>query len=327
VNGRSVLVTGAGGFIGGHLASRLVRDGARVRAFIRYNSRGDLGALEWFDAAVVEHMEIVAGDLRDTESVARAARDIEVIFHLGAQIAIPYSYLNARDFFQTNVLGSLNVAHAALDAGVERVVHVSTSEVYGSAQTVPITELHPLEAQSPYAASKIGADKLMESFHRAHGLPVTVVRPFNTYGPHQSARAIVPTIITQALAGETLRLGALAPRRDLTYVSDTVEGFIAAARADGAAGRTVHLGTGADVSVEELVELVSELLERPLRTELDPGRLRPPKSEVDRLVSDPTLAAHLLGWQARVGLREGLVPTIAWIADNAGRYRQGEYTV
>lgn len=327
MNGRAVLVTGAGGFIGGHLATRLVAEGARVRAFVRYNSRGDLGALGWFDPDVVAEIETAAGDLRDVESVAAAVRGVEVVFHLGAQVAIPYSYRNGRDFFETNVLGSLNVAHAALAANVERVVHVSTSEVYGSAQTVPISERHPLEAQSPYAASKIGADKLMESFHRAHGLPVVIVRPFNTYGPHQSARAIVPTIVTQALAGETLRLGALSPRRDLTYVSDTVAGMIAAARADAAVGLTVHLGTGADVSVGQLVEAVSELLDRPLRTELDPVRLRPIDSEVDRLVSDPTRARELLGWRAEVSLREGLVPTIEWIGANLDRYREGEYAV
>jgi dTDP-glucose 4,6-dehydratase len=327
VNGRAALVTGAGGFIGGHLAACLVAEGARVRAFVRYNSRGDIGTLGWLDPAVVAEMEIVAGDLRDVESVAQAVRGADTVFHLGAQIAIPYSYRNARDFFETNVLGSLNVAQSALAANVQRVVHVSTSEVYGSAQTVPISERHPLEAQSPYSASKIGADKLMESFHRTYGLPVVIVRPFNTYGPHQSARAIVPTVITQALAGQALRLGALTPRRDLTYVSDTVAGMIAAALAERAVGSTVHLGTGTEVSVGELVEIVGELLGRPLRAELDEDRLRPSDSEVDRLVSDPSLAEKLLGWRPRTELRDGLEPTIEWIRANRDRYRVGEYAV
>jgi NAD dependent epimerase/dehydratase len=325
MSARRVLVTGAGGFIGGHLAAALVRGGERVTAFVRYNSRDDCGTLAWFEPELVAEIEVVAGDVRDVESVARAMRDTDVVFHLAAQIAIPYSYVNPRDFFETNVLGSLNVARTALDAGVERVVHASTSEVYGSPRSVPITEDHPLQPQSPYAASKVGADKLMESWQRAYGLPVTVLRPFNTFGPHQSARAVIPTILTQALAGDELRLGALEPRRDLTYVTDTAAGFIAASRAPGAVGRTVQLGTGVDVSVGELVALASELLGKELRVELDEQRLRPPDSEVDRLVSDPSLARELTGWKPEVELREGFVRTLEWIRGNTGRYRVGEY--
>jgi NAD dependent epimerase/dehydratase len=328
MQGRRVLVTGAGGFIGGHLAAALVREGAQVRALCRYNSRNDHGALEWHDREVVREMEVVLGDLRDLESVSGAAEGTEVIMHLGAQIAIPYSYVNARDFFETNVLGSLNVAQAALAHGVERVIHTSTSEVYGTAQTRPISEEHPLAAQSPYSASKIGADKLMESFHRSHGLPATIIRPFNTYGPHQSARAVIPTIMTQALAGGPVKLGSLHPRRDLTYVDDTVAAFIAAATSPPAVtGRTVQLGTGHDVSVGEIVELVGDLLGRQLQVETEDTRIRPELSEVEVLVADPSLARELCGWQAEVGLRDGLQRTLAWIEQNAERFKVGDYVI
>jgi NAD dependent epimerase/dehydratase len=325
MSGRSFLVTGAGGFIGGHLVERLVAYGARVRAFCRYNSRDDRGTLGWLDEAVQREIDVVMGDLRDIESVSGAVAGVETVIHLGAQIAIPYSYVNARDYFETNVIGTLNVAQAALQHGVERLVHTSTSEVYGTAQTVPITEEHPLEAQSPYAASKIGADKLVESFHRSHGLRAVVLRPFNTYGPRQSARAVIPTIITQALAGPTLRLGALDPRRDLTFVEDTAAGFIAAALADDAIGSTIQLGTGDSVSVGEIVDLVGELLGRDLQVETDPTRIRPPLSEVQLLLSDPARARRVTGWSPQVPLREGLARTITWVEANAGRFRTGEY--
>jgi nucleoside-diphosphate-sugar epimerase len=294
MRGTHVLVTGAGGFIGSHLVELLLHQGASVRALCRYNSRNERGALDWIDQAVLRDVDVVLGDLRDLESVDRATAGVEVVLHLGAQIAIPYSYLNARDFFETNVLGSLNVAQAALRHGVRRVVHTSTSEVYGSAQTVPITEDHPLEAQSPYAASKIGADKLMDSFHRSHDLPVTVLRPFNTYGPRQSARAVIPTIITQALAGDVLRLGALDPRRDLTYVEDTVAGA---------------------------------LLGRELTVQTDPARVRPRLSEVQLLLSDASLARDLTGWAPTIDLDEGLARTIAWIEANADRFRVDHYVI
>lgn len=326
MNGQKVLVTGAGGFIGGRLCVSLMEAGYDVRAFVRYNSRADHGTLHWIDPDLAEGLDIVAGDLRDPESVNRACEGVEVIFHLGAQIAIPYSYVNPRDFFETNVIGSLNVAQAALAGEAEHVIHVSTSEVYGSAQTIPITESHPIEAQSPYAASKVGADKLMDSFHRSFGLPMTIVRPFNTYGPFQSSRAIVPTIITQALVGENLRLGSLHPRRDLTYVADTARGFMAAAASPAAIGRTLQLGTGTDVSIGELVELVGELLGKELSVELDDARVRPPASEVQRLISSPALAGELTGWRPEVDLREGLLETIAWIEKNLTSFRSvGEY--
>lgn len=327
VNDRTVVVTGAGGFIGGHLTAALVRAGARVRAFVRYNSRNDRGTLDWLEPEITREIDTVLGDLRDVESVKSAVNGCDYVFHLGAQIAIPYSYVNPRDFFETNVLGSLNVAQGALASSVAHLVHVSTSEVYGTAQSVPITEDHPLEAQSPYAASKIGADKLMDSFHRTYGLPVTIVRPFNTYGPHQSARAIIPTILSQALSTGTLRLGALEPRRDLTYVEDTVAGFIAAAREPATIGRTVHLGSGHDVSVGEIVEMVSEVLGKPLPVEVEEERIRPPDSEVQRLVSSPILARELMGWRAQIPLKEGLARTLAWIEKNVHRYRVEEYVV
>lgn len=325
MSAESALVTGAGGFIGGHLATTLVGAGHRVHAFVRYNSRNDRGTLEWHDEPTVREMDVVFGDLRDAESVAAAVAGVDVVYHLGAQIAIPYSYVNARDFFETNVLGTLNVAEAALRVGVRRVVQVSTSEVYGTAQVVPMTENHALQAQSPYAASKIGADMLIESFARSHQLPMTIVRPFNTYGPHQSARAVIPTIITQALTGSAIRLGGLDARRDLTFVSDTVAGFISAAASAEAIGRTVQLGTGVDASVGEIVDLVGELLGRQLDIELDDARVRPAHSEVERLMSDPQLARQLIGWQPAVDLRVGLMATIEWIRSNSKRYRAGEY--
>jgi dTDP-glucose 4,6-dehydratase len=327
MHGTKVLVTGAAGFIGGHLVELLVREGADVRALCRYNSRNERGTLDWIDESVTAEVDVVLGDLRDVESVEQAVAGTEVVLHLGAQIAIPYSYLNARDFFETNVLGSLNVAQAALRHGVRRVVHTSTSEVYGTAQTVPITEDHPLEAQSPYSASKIGADKLMDSFHRSHDLPVTVLRPFNTFGPRQSARAVVPTIITQALAGDVLRLGALDPRRDLTFVEDTAAGFIAAARSEAANGRTIQLGTGEDVSVGQIVEKVGSILGKELTVETDEARIRPPQSEVQLLLSDPSLARELTGWTPTIGVDEGLARTIAWIEANTSRFRLGHYVI
>jgi NAD dependent epimerase/dehydratase len=327
VQGRSVLVTGAGGFIGGHLTAALVRAGANVRAFLRYNSRNDRGTLDWFGGEISAAVELVFGDLRDVESVSRAIQGTELVFHLGAQIAIPYSYVNPRDFFETNVLGSLNVAQAALEHQVKHVLHVSTSEVYGSARTIPITEEHPLEAQSPYSASKIGADKLMDSFHRTYGLSVTVLRPFNTYGPHQSARAIIPTVITQALASNVVRLGALEPRRDLTFVSDTVAGMIAAVSSPSTVGRTIQLGTGDDVSVGEIVTLVGELVGKQLEVQREEQRVRPQQSEVERLVSDPRLARELTGWEPSVTLSDGLAQTIEWIGANTHRYTIDQYVI
>ncbi|HEY1565797.1 MAG TPA: SDR family NAD(P)-dependent oxidoreductase [Solirubrobacteraceae bacterium] len=327
LSGRPVLVTGGGGFIGGHLVERLVAEGAAVTALVRYNSRNERGTLDWISPAVGSEVQVVLGELRDIESVSRAVKGAEVVLHLGAQIAIPYSYVNPRDFFEVNVLGTLNVAQACLAAGVQRVVHTSTSEVYGSAQQVPITEAHPLEPQSPYAASKLAADKLMDSWHRSFDLPMVVLRPFNTYGPRQSARAIIPTIISQALAGDTLRLGSLHPRRDLTFVADTAAGMVAAATAPDAVGQTIQLGTGHAVSVGDIVDLVGDLMGKELRPVLDEARVRPANSEVELLLSEPTRARDLLGWEPQVPLREGLEQTIEWVGLNTNRYRADEYVI
>ncbi len=322
---RPVLLTGAGGFIGSHLAEALVDAGARLRAFVRYNSRGDVGLLSLLPAATRAQIEIVAGDLRDLPAVQAAARDVSHIFHLGALIAIPYSYLHPAEVVETNVMGTLNVLLAARDDGIERFVHTSTSEVYGTALRVPIDEAHPLQGQSPYSASKIGADKLAESFYRAFETPVVTVRPFNTYGPRQSARAVIPTIISQALTGDVIRLGNLEARRDLTYVGDTVAGFLRAGERPGVVGETFNLGAGDEVSIGQLAETIIDLVDRPCRVEVDPARLRPEKSEVQRLLSDNGLARERLAWQPDVTLREGLRRTIRWIADHLDRYRPEEY--
>ena len=327
LDNRLVLVTGAGGFIGGHLVAELVRRGASVRALVHYNSRNERGTLDWLEPEVTADVDVVLGDLRDVESVQQAAEGADTILHLGAQIAIPYSFVNPRDFFETNVLGTLNVAQAALRGGARRVIHTSTSEVYGSARTVPITLDHPIEPQSPYAASKVAADKLMDAWHRSYELPMTIVRPFNTYGPRQSARAVIPTIMSQALAGGTLRLGSLTPRRDLTFVEDTVAGMLAAADSDAAIGRTIQLGTGEDVAIGDIVELVGDIVGRKLEVELDEARVRPAASEVERLISDPSLAQELTGWSAEVDLRDGLARTLDWIASNTQRYRANDYVI
>ena len=321
-----VLVTGAGGFIGSHLVERLVERGADVRAFVRYNSRNDRGLLDLLPPETLRAVQVVAGDIRDVEVVAEAIGGCGVVFHLAALIAIPYSYLSPRDYIETNVLGTLNIAQACRANGV-RLVHTSSSEVYGTAQTVPITEEHPLVGQSPYSASKIGADHLIESFHRAYGLAATILRPFNTYGPRQSARAIIPTIVAQALAGDVVRLGALSPTRDLTYVEDTVEGFICAAESDAAIGRTLQLGTGEETSVGDLVIEVGRIIGRELRVEQDEERLRPQESEVMRLVSSHARMTDATGWEPTISLRDGLERTIAWIEAHRDFYRVEEYVI
>jgi NAD dependent epimerase/dehydratase len=324
---RKVLVTGAGGFIGSHLAERLVKDGHQVRAFIRYNGRDDRGSLGDLPADIQAALEIERGDLKDPGAVHRAVDGREWVFHLGALIAIPYSYHNPYDVVQTNVLGTGHILDACrASSTVTRVVLTSTSEVYGTAQTVPIDEQHPLQGQSPYAATKIGADALGESYFRAFGLPVTVLRPFNTFGPRQSARAIIPTIISQALAKPTIRLGRLDPRRDLTYVKDTVAGFVAIAGCDAALGRAVNIGRGEDISIGDLVQMIGRRLGRTITVETDQERYRPAKSEVERLLAGTALAQSLWGWKPRYSLEEGLDETIAWVRDHLVRFRVESYT-
>jgi NAD dependent epimerase/dehydratase len=327
LSGRRAVVTGAGGFIGSHLVAELVEEGAQVRALVRYTSRGDWGNLRYLDEKVLGEIEVVLGDLRDPESVVEAVRDAEVVFNLAAQIAIPYSYVNPRDFVETNVVGTLNVLQACRAMEIPRLVQTSTSEVYGTAQSVPITEEHPFAAQSPYAASKVAADQLALSFHRSFELPVTVLRPFNTFGPRQSARAVIPTIIVQALKADVIRLGSLDPRRDLTYVSDCARGFTSAAASDAAVGQTLQLGTGVDVSVGDLVESVGSILGRELEVEQDPDRVRPEASEVMRLLSSPARMTELTGWKPEVSLADGLEQTIRWIEAHPEAYPLEGYVI
>lgn len=319
------MITGAGGFIGSHLTERLVRMGADVRAFVRYNSRNDPGFLHDLAPEIQSQIEIIGGDLRDSNAVQQAVEGMDLVFHLGALIAIPYSYQHPREVVETNVNGTLNVLLASREQGTPRLIHTSTSEVYGTAQRVPIDEAHPLQGQSPYSASKIGADKLAESFYRSYGLPVVTVRPFNTYGPRQSARAVIPTIITQALTQDVIHLGSLDTRRDFTYVADTVSGFIQAAQADGVEGETYNLGTGSEVTIGELVEKVFAITGRPVQVHTDQQRLRPEKSEVMRLLSDNRLARQRLSWEPITTLEEGLQETVRWIEQHLYRYRIGEY--
>jgi dTDP-glucose 4,6-dehydratase len=322
-----VLVTGAGGFIASHLVETLVRQKAKVRAFVRYNSRGDPGLLTLLPPEIFSQVEIVAGDLRDLPAVKDAARDVQVIFHLGALIAIPYSYLHPAEVIETNITGTLNVLLAGREWGTECIVHTSTSEVYGTAQYVPIDELHPLQGQSPYSASKIGADKIAESFYRSYDVPVVTLRPFNTYGPRQSTRAVIPTIISQALTQDVIRLGNLETRRDLTYVTDTVAGFLKVAETPGVWGETFNLGFGAEVSIADLAAEIIQLINRPVQIEVDQARFRPGKSEVQRLLSDNRKARQCLGWQPEVTLTEGLRRTIDWVQSNINRYRPSQYTL
>lgn len=323
--GRRVLVTGAGGFIGSHLVERLAQDGAQVRAFVRYNSRADIGLLGLLPAALRSRVEVIAGDLRDQAAVEAATRGVSHIFHLGALISIPYSYLHPVEVIETNVLGTVSVLQAARAQGVERVVHTSSSEVYGTARQVPIDESHPLQGQSPYSASKIGADKIAESYFCAYGLPVVTLRPFNTYGPRQSARAVIPTLIVQTLTRDVVKVGNLEARRDLTYISDTVEGFLRIALKEGIEGQTFNLGRGEEVSIAELAALIFELCGKQPRLEVEPERLRPERSEVQRLLSDNRSARTHLGWSPKVSLREGLRQTIAWISANLARYQPDMY--
>jgi dTDP-glucose 4,6-dehydratase len=323
---KTVLVTGAGGFIGSHLAELLVRQGHKVRALVRYNGRDDRGNLADLSAEIQSEIEVLRGDLKDPLAVRRAAEGCEWVFHLGALIAIPYSYQNPYDFVQTNVLGTAHVLDGCRASSVlERLVLTSTSEVYGTAQTVPITETHPVCGQSPYSATKIAADALGESYFRAFGLPVSVLRPFNTFGPRQSARAIIPTIITQALLQPTVKLGRLDPRRDLTYVKDTASGFAAIANCEQALGRVVNIGHGQDISVGDLVDLIGRMLGKTLTVETDSQRVRPVASEVERLIAGTRLAESLWGWKPHYSLEEGLNETINWVRDNVHRFRVGCY--
>jgi nucleoside-diphosphate-sugar epimerase len=313
--GRRVLVTGAGGFIGSHVVERLQQQGASVRAFLRHTGARSVGALAELDD--LSGVELVFGDLRNPDSVEGAVSGCDVVLHLGAEVSVPFSFEAPRDAVETNALGTLNVLSAVRRDPVERVVVMSTSEVYGTAQTVPITEDHALGAQSPYAASKVASDMIARSFHLAFGLPVGVLRPFNTYGPRQSGRAVISTLISQALAGGVVRLGALDPVRDYTYVTDTVAGLLGFAAWEGSVGTVIQLGTGTAVSVRELVQVIEELLGRRLEIELDESRLRPANSEVHKLISDPSRALREFAWRPEVTLTEGIARTVQWHRERA----------
>lgn len=323
--GKNVLVTGAGGFIGSHLTERLVELGANVRGLVHYNALASRG---WLDRSPLrKQIEIVAGDICDRDSMRHASKGTDVIFHLAALIAIPYSYEAPGSYTRTNIEGTLNVLRCALENGATRVIHTSTSEVYGTARREPIDEDHPLQGQSPYSASKIGADKIAESFHLSFELPLVTVRPFNTFGPRQSARAVIPTIITQCLTKKVIQLGSLHPTRDLNYVCNTVDGFVRAAEAEAALGKTINLGSNRKISIGELAKLIATLANRTIAIEEDPKRIRPSKSEVGCLLADNTLARTVLGWTPKVSLEEGLKITIEWIQGNLDRYQPDEYSV
>ena len=324
-NKKSALVTGAGGFIGSHLTEHLVELGANVKAFVRYNSRNDWGMLELLPEEKLSQIEVTTGDLKDADAVRHATKDIDIIFHLGSLIAIPYSYIHPRETIETNILGALNVLTAAKENNVEKVIHTSTSEVYGTARYVPIDENHPLQGQSPYSASKIGADKIAESFYRSFNQPVAIIRPFNTYGPRQSARAVIPTIITQALAKEKIFLGSLHPTRDYTYVKDVVEGFIKVAESPKSVGEVINIGSNFEVSIGDLANKIISLIGKNAEIVTDPVRVRPQDSEVERLWCDNTKAKRLLGWEPKTSLDEGIKKTIDWISNNTNLYKPELY--
>lgn len=332
--GKRILVTGADGFIGSHLTEHLVRSGHDVRAFVLYNSFNSWGWLDESPKEIRQSLDVFAGDIRDPHGVRAAMKDCDVVLHLAALIAIPYSYHSPDTYVDTNIKGTLNVVQAAREMEVERVVHTSTSEVYGTARFVPITEEHPLQGQSPYSASKIGADQIATSFHLSFGTPVSVIRPFNTYGPRQSARAVIPTIITQLAAGaRELRLGALHPTRDFNFVDDTVRGFVAVAECDRAVGKVLNIGSNFEVSIGDTARMIADLMQSQAEIVPDDQRMRPAASEVERLWADNSLARELTGWTPRYGgqdgLRRGLAETIEWFSqpENLRRYKTGLYNI
>jgi NAD dependent epimerase/dehydratase len=329
-----VLLTGADGFIGSHLAEELVRDGHDVRAVVVYNSLDSWGWLDSLPADVLSSLEVVPGDIRDPSLMTSIVTDRDAVLHLAALIAIPYSYVAPDLYVQTNVQGTLNLLNAARTAGLSRFIHTSTSEVYGTAQYVPMDEKHPLQGQSPYSASKIGADQLVNAFYTSFQLPTVTVRPFNTFGPRQSARAVIPTIISQLAAGRTsIQLGALSPTRDFTYVTDTAKGFIAALRSTNGLGEVINLGAGFEISIEQTFRTIADIMASDAEVTEDPRRIRPENSEVERLYSDNSKAKRLLDWEPELvglgGFRSGLTKTIEWFSNpvNLARYRTDSYTV
>ncbi len=328
ISGKKILVTGSEGFIGSHLTGKLVELGAEVTALVQYNSFNSWGWLDTLVSDIKKEIKVYTGDIREYDNIKKAVNTQEIVFHLAALIAIPYSYQSPAAYVRTNVEGTLNVMQACLDYGVKKVVHTSTSEVYGSAKYVPIDENHPLQGQSPYSASKIGADKIVESFIRSFNLPAATIRPFNTYGPRQSARAVIPAVISQVLSdADSIRLGALSPTRDFTYVKDTVNGFIRIAQVDESVGETVNIGSNNEISIGDLVKKILLLTGKQASIECDDERLRPRNSEVDRLWCNNTKAVSLLGWKPSYTLDEGLKETIEWIKDNRKYYKTDIYNV
>jgi len=323
-NNQTVLVTGAAGFIGSRLVEKLTLQGAHVRAFVRYTSRAEIGLLKRLPSEIIEKIEIIRGDLRDNSAVDQAAKSVDTVFHLGALISIPYSYVHPVETMQTNVIGTMNILEACRKNG-SKLVHTSTSEVYGTALRVPIDEDHPLQGQSPYSASKIGADKLVESYYRSFDVQTVTIRPFNTYGPGQSNRAVIPTIITQALSGDVVRLGNLDAIRDFTYLDDTVQGFLLAGQTEFWNGETYNLGTGEEISIGAVAELIFKILGKQPKIQVEAERLRPEKSEVLRLISDNQKAKTALKWQPEVEMEEGLKRTIDWISAHLDFYKPEEY--
>ena len=326
-NERRVLITGAGGFMGSHLTERLVELGAMVKAFVRYNSRNDWGLLELIPKDKLSQVQVITGDLRDSDAIRRAGKDMDMFFHLGSLIAIPYSYEHPREAIETNIIGTLNILNSARENSIKKVIHTSTSEVYGTAQYVPIDEKHPLQGQSPYSASKIGADMIAESFYRSYKTPVIIVRPFNTYGPRQSARAVIPTIISQALIREQIHLGSLYPTRDYTYVDDVVEAFIKVAESPSLIGEVINIGSNFEVSIGDIAKKVLEMLGNNKEIIVDLNRIRPLMSEVKRLWCDNTKAKEILEWEPINSFSEGLWKTIRWISDNINIYKPELYNL
>ncbi len=316
----SILVTGSGGFIGSHLTEHLVEIGANVRAFVRYNSSGYTGNLKYLKS-IPENLEIIFGDLKNPYATRKAMKDIDYVFNLASLVSIPYSYLNPREFFDNNINILMNILEASRDLDTTAIVHVSTSEVYGTAEVVPITESHPLKGQSPYSASKIGADMLALSFYRSFDTPVTIIRPFNTFGPRQSERAVIPTIITQALSGDAILLGDIRPTRDFNYVSDTVEGILSVEKSvNGALGEIINIGSGIEISINDVAKQIIDITSSQSRIVFDATRIRPNKSEVQRLCADASKAKKVLGWESKVTLKEGLEKTIEWYREFHSKY-------
>lgn len=325
---RKVLVTGADGFIGSHLTERLAKEGACVRAFVYYNSFGHWGWLNETDSALLKNIEIFLGDIRDSHRVLEAVEGQEMVFHLASLIAIPYSYHAPDSYVQTNIGGTLNILNACRKIGVHRIIHTSTSEVYGTAQYVPIDEKHPLQAQSPYSATKIGADMLAESFYRSFNLPVIIIRPFNTYGPRQSARAVIPTIMSQLFHGEKkIKLGALSPTRDFNYVADIVSGFLYVALCDKAIGQVINTGSGQEISIKDLAKTIMKATGIEADIVSEEERLRPPNSEVDRLLCDATRAREWAGWTPQYSLEQGLTETARWVQDHPMIFKATRYNI